>query len=126
MNFLPDTNVIINFLKGYEPDKSFLEKLIISGKLHISFISVAEFISGATPDDEEKFSEFCNIAEMLMVDGKIAKFGGDYRKKYSKKVKKAYLVDCLIAASCKAYELQLITNDTKDYPMNDIEIVKPK
>jgi len=33
------------------------------------------------------------------------------------------LFDCLIAATCKIYDAVLVTSDSKDYPMKDIEVV---
>lgn len=126
MNILLDTNVIIYFLKGKELAKSFLINLLQNSHIYISAISVAEFIAGATVNEKEKFKNFCSLGEIISVDKKIAEIAGDYRQEFSCKRKKVYLLDCLIAASCKYYNATLVTSNVSDYPMKDIKVVKPK
>lgn len=125
MNFLPDTNVIVNFLGGKEPDAGFLSKLLQKNYLLISVISIAEFIAGASEPDKEKFADFCRLGEIIIVNEETSQTAGEYRQQFSRKIKKAYLLDCFLAATCKKNGATLITNDLADYPMRDIKIVKP-
>lgn len=125
MNFLPDTNIIINFLKGKDPDKTFLSNLLINNHLLISTISSAEFIAGASESDKDKFYDFCKLGDLLDVNQEIAVAAGEYRQKLQRKTKKVYLLDCFLAATCKKHNLVLITNNAADYPMRDIKIIKP-
>lgn len=125
MNFLPDTDVIINYLKGLEPAKSFLKKMIISDDLYISPISIAEYQAKSSQEEKSLLEEFLTLGKTVSIDSEVGFIAGDYRKQFSKKTKKVYLMDCFIAATCKAHKLTLITNNLKDYPMGDIKILQP-
>ena len=120
--FIPDTNVLIHAFLGMEPYASWLVENIKSKKILLSTIVLAEFLSGANEEEEIAIIKLSNIVEVLPIDRKIAQIGGKYRKKYSKKTKKVWLIDCLIAATCKVYGATLVTYDKKDYPMKDIKI----
>lgn len=125
MNFLPDTNVLVGYYKGREPNKGFLTGLISKGKLYLSTVSLAEFLVGAQEDEKKKLDELCDIAEIVPIDRNIAEAAASYRKQFSRKTKKVYLLDCFLAASCKVLGLTLVTNDVSDYPMKDIKIIRP-
>lgn len=125
MNFLADTNVILNFFKGKEPDKSFLTNLLSKNDLFISPINIAEISAFDNKDEQESLKKFITLGKVTPIDEKTALTAGDYRKKFSGKTNKVYLLDCLIAATCKIHSLTLLTNNTPDYPMKDIDIIKP-
>lgn len=126
MNFLPDSNILINLFKGRQPDGTFLKNLISEGKLHLSVISIAEVLVGASSQEKSDLKELCDISEVVNVDQKIAEIAAAYRQQFSRKTRKVYLLDCLIAASCRVFDLTLVTQNVSDYPMKDIRIVKPK
>ncbi|MBI2641597.1 PIN domain-containing protein [Candidatus Roizmanbacteria bacterium] len=46
------------------------------------------------------------------------------RKKYLGRGRKLALPDCFIAATCKIYNLILVTFDKRDFPMEDVDIVE--
>ena len=93
--------------------------------LVLSSIVVAEFLSGATKDEEIAFRSLLENFEVLPVDSIVAQVGASYRKEFKTKEKKAWLSDCLVAATCKVFGVTLVTFDRKDYPMKDIEIISP-
>lgn len=121
--YLPDTNVLIYALAGKSPYSDWFAIWIKGNKLVLSAVVVAEFLSGATKDDEIAFRILLENFEVLPVDSVVAQVGAEYRKKYSRKEKKIWLSDCLIAATCKVFGAVLVTFDKKDYPMEDVEIV---
>ena len=123
VNFLPDTNVLIYAFKGIEPYAGWLEKTIQKNKLQISSIVVAEFLEGATKEDEISLRLLLDKFGALPVDRTVAEIGAEYRKKHSKKTKKVWMSDCLIAATCRVFGTTLITADKKDFPMKDIKII---
>lgn len=118
-----DTNVLIYALSGKEPYASSLEKSIKNKRLVLSSIVIAEFLSGATDEEEKLFSGLTQKFPVLAVDLPVAQLAAYYRKKYLKSKKKPMLPDCLIAATCKVYKAILVTINKKDYPIKEIEIV---
>ena len=62
---------------------------------------------------------------VLRVDQPVAEIAGDYRQQFNHKTTRIYLLDCLIAATAKLYNLTLVTRNTNDYPMTDITILNP-
>lgn len=121
--FVPDTNIIIQAFLGNEPYASWLVENIKERKMLLSAVVLAELLSGATKDEENSITKMLNIMEVLSVDKKVAQIGGEYRRKFNKKTKKVWLMDCLIAATCKVNNATLVTHDKKDYPMKDIKIL---
>lgn len=125
MRFLADSNVLIRFLKSEEPDKSFLGELLKRNELFISPINIAEAKAKATKEQEQDLNEFLRLGTTLLIDEELGFVAGDYRREFSSKTKRVYLLDCFIAATCRVHSLTLITNDLKDYPMKDIKILAP-
>jgi len=123
--YLPDTNVLIYALAGKEPYASRFKNWMEEKSLVLSSIVVAEFLSGATKDEEIAFRSLLENFEVLPVDSIVAQVGASYRKEFKTKEKKAWLSDCLVAATCKVFGVTLVTFDRKDYPMKDIEIISP-
>lgn len=121
--FIPDTNVLIRAFSGIEPYASWLVTKIKAKEISLSAIVLAEFLSGANKVEEFAATKLSDIVDVLSVDKQVAKIGGKYRREYNKKSKKVWLMDCLIAATCKVYGATLVTFDKKDYPMKDIKII---
>ena len=125
MRFLPDSNVVIRFLKNEDPDRTFLEEFLIKNDLFINPIVIAEVKAKADKKQEKDLKEFIELGTSLYIDEEVGFTAGSYRQQYLGKTKEVFLLDCFIAACCKIYNLILITNDLKDYPMKDIKILKP-
>lgn len=125
MQFLPDTNVLISYFEGSQPDKSFLTELIAKEDLFISPIVIAELRPLASKENQGRFNDLIRAGIIIDVNLEIGLLAGQYRSQYNRKTKKIYIVDCLIAATCKLHNLTLVTHNTKDYPMKDIKILKP-
>lgn len=123
MLYLPDTNILIYALSGQEPYASWLVKNVKEKTILLSAIVVSEYLSGVIKDEEIAFRGILENVEVAPVDSLIAQVGASYRREYIKKRKKVWLFDCLIAATCKIYSAVLVTSDSKDYPMKDIEVI---
>lgn len=126
MDFLPDSNALIGYFQGREPERDFLEKLIISDQPHLSVIAIAEVLAGTNAFEARDLKELCHVSKIEDVNQEIAEIAASYRRQFSRKTKKVYLLDCLLAATCKVSGLTLVTLNASDYPMKDIQIVKPK
>ena len=122
-NYLPDTNVLIYSLKGIEPYSSWFSKVVQGKRLQISVIVVAEFLVGATKEDEAVMKLLLSKFGSVPVDRTVAETGANYKKSFAIKTKKVWMSDCLIAGTCKVLGSTLVTANKKDYPMKDIKIL---
>lgn len=118
--FLPDTNIFIYANKGEEPFASLISDWISQNSLAISSIVAAEFLSGGDDLERNKFQSLIDRFGTLPVDTTIAGIAADYKRKYAKVKPSLKLPDCLIAATAKLYNAQLITTNASDFPMSDI------
>lgn len=122
--YLVDTNVLIIAAKAQEPDKSFLNKIIFQKQFILSVVSVGEFLSQASEEEERKFNRLIQNSPILEVNLEVARLAGEYRKKFLK-TKRIQLLDYFIAAQAKLNDLILATHNKSDFPMKDIKIISP-
>lgn len=125
MSILPDTNVVINFLAGKEPDRSFMESVLNKSSLFTSPIVIGEYMSKCSSGEETFFKDFIDLGKVISIDSEIGFIAGNYRQQFLQKRKEIFLLDCFLAATCRLHDLTLVTNDLKDYPMKDIKILQP-
>jgi len=118
--YLVDTNILIYAGKGIEPYASFLSKNVKRNQVSISAITVAEYFGGLK-GSQKSFNNLLEFINTIDVDIEIARIAGNYRKQ-SNKLKKVYLLDCIIAATAKQNNLILVTANSKDYSMKDIKV----
>lgn len=122
--FLPDTNIFILGLRGAEPEATFLKKAIENKRLCISVVVIGEFLSKIRKQDTKSFNSLVNIFKILPVDQDVARVAAQLRQE-SLKTKRAYLIDCFLAAQAKIHNLTLVTNNKADFPMKDIKVISP-
>jgi hypothetical protein len=114
-SLLPDTDVLVDFLRGY-PDavayvKSQGERIVLSA------VVVAELYAGVKDDEElQRMDEFLSQFTVLPVTWELARSAGllrrDYRKSHG-----VGLADAILAATAKAYGAEVGTLNVKHYPM---------
>lgn len=115
INILVDTDVIIDYLKGYHLAKSFLSHKYKNR--YISAMTIAELFVGVRNEQEQAMLEvLLSSFEVVNIDKKIAAIGGMYRKQYGK-THGVGLADAIIAASAESIDAQLVTLNKKHYPM---------
>lgn len=115
VRLLVDTDVLIDYLRGKAEAVSYLESLI--EPLLISVITVAELYAGVRDGAERtKLDEFIRAFEIIPVDRDISIKGGLYRRVYMKS-HNVGLADALIAATSEAHQAQLVTLNSKHFPM---------
>lgn len=112
---LIDTDILIDFLRGFAPAKTFIETL--SDPVYISAITVAELHVGVRNGKERAtLTTFLDTLEVLPLDAELAAEGGLLRRDYGK-IHGVGLNDALIAATVLKHKLQLATLNAKHYPM---------
>lgn len=115
--YLVDTDVLIEYLRGSDKAIKYLEEL--DGSLNISVISLAELYSGVKGDEEEQaLEQFLLAFTIINVDENLAKAGGMHRRNYHSSHGTG-LADAIIAASAEEIDATLVTFNKRHYPMYD-------
>ena len=124
-DYLIDSDVLIDHLRGYDSARDFLSALILDGAtLCFSVISEAEIYSHVLVGEMPRIQALFDAMSRLIVDGAIARRAGSYRDAFHATMRLA-LPDALIAATAREYDATLITRNTRHYPMPDMEAVEP-
>ncbi len=120
-SFLLDTDILIDFFRGYKKAVTFVNKY--STRITLSSIVVAELYAGVKEGAEQiALENFVSLFRIIPVTDKIAKAGGLYKRDYGKS-HGVGLADAIIAATAKAENADLKTLNIKHYPM--IKSLKP-
>lgn len=114
-SFLVDSDVLIDYLRGFNVACNFMERHI--DKIGLSVITVAEIRAGIKGREEEQaFELFLSAISHYDVTQPIAKMGGSWVRQFGKS-HGIEIPDALIAATATAHHLELKTLNTKHYPM---------
>jgi predicted nucleic acid-binding protein len=117
-----DTDVLIDFLRGREAARTFLEEVAIHSIACCSVISVAELYAGMKPNEESGTARFLDSLVILPVTMPIAEVAGAFKRRSTSR--RLELADCLIAATALMEDAALATGNVKDYPMPEITVVR--
>ena len=118
MNYLLDTTVLIDALRGRGDRKRLLAELVVSGHtLATSALNVGEVFAGMRPGEEAKTELFLANLEVFPITPAIARRGGGLKAEWSRKGKTFSLADMFVAATAMEQELVLMTENHKDFRM---------
>lgn len=129
MRYVIDTDVLISHLKGIEKAVSFLQKY--DGTWAISVISLAELLEGIYGQRKEKqmladLKKFLSGVDILVVDQKTAANFARSRAELRRLGRLIDNFDLLIAATCLAYGLTLVTQNPKHFErVRGLDILTP-
>jgi predicted nucleic acid-binding protein len=113
--FLLDTDVLVDFLRGYKKAVTFVHAN--SSRIILSAIVVAELYAGIRGEAElAALENFVSLFRVIPVTSEIAKRGGLYKRDYGKS-HGIGLADAIIAATREAENADLKTLNSKHYPM---------
>jgi len=111
---LVDTDVLVDFLRGYSKAVAFINRH--SARIILSSIVVAELYARVKADAEESAPEDFVSLFRVPVSATIARSSGLYKRTYSK-LHGVGLADAMIAATAEAENAELKTINVKHYPM---------
>lgn len=117
--YLLDTSVIISYLRGKQEWVARLDAL--DGEFLASYISLAELYEGIFRVDDQKRAEqgvldfFAGLSEVVGIDRDIAKEFGRIRAVLKKGGAVIEDLDILLAATCLAHRLVLVTVNVKHF-----------
>jgi predicted nucleic acid-binding protein len=120
-SFLPDTDVLIDFLRGYNKAVDFVTAN--SHKIILSSLVVAELYAGVKGAVELAILDnFISLFPVIPASSEIARMAGLYKRDYGKS-HGVGIADAIIAATCESANAMLTTLNVKHYPM--IKGLKP-
>jgi predicted nucleic acid-binding protein len=133
---LLDTDLLIDLLRGNTKARDFLLFLAEDAPHCCSAVTVAEIYSGMRESEEQRTDELIASLIVLPVTVEIAVKAGEFRRAYrqfdTKKVRSPgpveskkialELDDCLIAATAVCEGLELVTGNTRHYPMPEVRV----
>jgi len=112
---LPDTDVLIDFLRGYQQAVDFINTN--ASQIILSTIVIAELYAGVRGKQELTIlNDFVSLFDVIPMNSEIAKIGGLYKRDFGKS-HGVGLADAIIAATCHSKNAQLKTLNIKHYPM---------
>jgi len=112
---LIDTDVLIDYLRGYPQSVEYLEGL--TDIPYVSALTVAELFAGVKGNKEkEKLESLIETFSVIELNRESARLGGLFLRDHGKS-HGVGLADALIAATAKLHGLTLITLNIKHFPM---------
>jgi len=122
---LLDSDVIISWLRGYDPFAEIVPGLLEKGEvLTWTPVSVAEIFAGGRKSEEDQLENLFLVFETLQLSAEVGKKAGYYLNRYSKS-HGVELADALVAATAHVAKMPLWTLNKKHYPMKDIQFFSP-
>ena len=111
--YLIDSDILIDYLRGFSDTRTFLFNLKEQGYLMISTINVVEIYSGRDIKNSKKrkiIDDFINEFKIIPLEEDIAKQAGIIRMKYQ-----TPFADAIIAATAINSHFSLVTKNIKHF-----------
>jgi predicted nucleic acid-binding protein len=122
-DYLLDTTVIIDYLRGENRKVKFIKKLASEGSLlGCCLVNIIEVYAGMREREREATEEILDSLEYYEVTKEIAKKAGQYKRVYREKGVTLSLPDVIIAALAISNNLTLVTDNLRHYPMPELNI----
>jgi predicted nucleic acid-binding protein len=121
--YLLDTSVIIDVLNGKRNRDALLKGLLSQGDLlACCAVNVSEVYAGMRAKEEAKTEALLQSLDYYEISWEVAKRAGLLKRDYSKKGQTLSLTDTTIAAVALEYNMTLITDNVKHYPMPQLKL----
>jgi predicted nucleic acid-binding protein len=119
---LLDSSVIIDAINNRNRRSELLDSVLSQGiLLACCSVNVTEVFMGMRPNEAERTEEFLASLEFYPVTWEIAKYAGGLYREWRGKGRTLSLPDLTIAAVAITNGLQFATDNSKDFPMPDLQ-----
>jgi len=123
VTYLLDTSVIIDALNDKKSRRELLRNLIRQGDaLGCCPINITEVYAGLRPKEEQSTAVFLRSLQLYPMTWPVAEMAGLLKRDYRKTGQTLNLGDVIIAATALYHRLTLITDNVKDFPMEDLSL----
>lgn len=121
--FLLDTSILIDALNRKQRRDALIMELLNRGDiLGYCSINITEIYAGLKPGERAQAEEFLQKLEFYEITREIARVAGIFRYEYLRKGTTLLLPDVTIAAVSVAYELTLVTDNARHFPMPQVHL----
>ncbi len=122
-SYLLDTSVIIDALNQKRGRWQLLESFVIGGDtLACSVLTLTEIYAGIRPHEFEITESFLNSIEHYDLDPELARYAGLLKNEWARKGRTIGIADIIIAATALVHNLVLVTDNHKDFPMEQLAL----
>ena len=124
-SYLLDATALIDYLRGRRGIIELLNTLANQGhQLGLCCVSVAGFYAGLSEEERAAANRLTDAMEYHEISREAAKEAGRYRYEFAHRGTTLSTADTLIAATAIAEGAILITANTRDFPMEEIELLE--
>lgn len=124
--FLIDTTVLIAHLRGDPGIKDLLVRLIDEeNDLGTTGVNVAEIESGLREREAVAAKDLLDRLDYLHIDREASRTAGRYQRHLREAGRTLHTADALIAGTAHRHGAILMTDNRRDFPMGDIEVIGP-
>jgi predicted nucleic acid-binding protein len=121
--YLLDTSILIDVLNERKERRLLLHHLVSQGHLlACCAINVAEIYAGVRPNEEKQTEILLESMQYFPISFSVARLAGLMKRDYSRRGKTLTLADSTIAAVAIHYQLPLMTDNVKDFPMKELQL----
>lgn len=122
--YLLDTDAIVDFSRDREPVASRILEMIDGGdEIGVCAVVVAEFYSGLLPQERTRWQSFFDALRFWDETREVAEQAGIWRYEYARKGVTLSTTDLLIAAVANDIGAVLVTNNIRDFPLEEIKLL---
>jgi predicted nucleic acid-binding protein len=123
MKLLLDTTVLVDVLRRRRQRREFLADLARAGHtISTTVLNVAEVYAGMRVGEEPDAEALFVSLRLYELSGLSARLAGKLKNKWSRKGRTLTLADTIVAAIAIENECQLLTDNQKHFPMNEIRL----
>ena len=122
--YLLDTSTLIDVAKGREPVRSRVLGLLVAGEeVGLCAVGIAEFAAGLAVHERRSWPRLLTRLRYWRLTRGAAARAGYYRHDFARQGHTVATTDALIAATAWHWQAILVTDNVKDFPMTDIQVV---
>ncbi len=122
--YLLDTTALIDFSKRREPAFSLVHRLIAQGEeLGVCSVNVGEFYTGIRAADRPLWDQFFAAVRYWEITQEAARQAGIFRHDFARLGVALSMTNALIAAVALERQAILVTGNSKDFPMPELQLL---
>jgi predicted nucleic acid-binding protein len=121
MRLLLDTSVLIDALRLRHRRRELLAELVQAGHtLATSALNIAEVYAGMRPDEAQRTEALLRVLDCYDLTGTSARRAGALKQQWAQKGRTLALADMIVAAIALQHGCTLMTDNRKDFPMEEL------
>ena len=121
--YLLDTSIIIDTINGKRNRDQFLKELLVQGHLLACCpINITEVYAGMRTPEESRTQELLQSLQYYPIIWPVARLAGLLKRDYGRKGVTLATTDVTIAAVAIHYDLALLTDNLKHFPMRELNL----